>query len=91
MTSNVSHGQTLQKARPSTALKYSSSSFYNGTVEAFAPRGGNSELYCRSSLQHASLYKRPCLVIVLILVLLAIVPFTALLFLNTATMVTQLF
>ncbi|MPC60819.1 hypothetical protein E2C01_054876 [Portunus trituberculatus] len=60
------------------------------TVEAFAPRGGNSELYCRSSLQPVSLYKRLCLVIILILVLLAIVPFIALLSLNRATTVAQL-
>ncbi|MPC45898.1 hypothetical protein E2C01_039604 [Portunus trituberculatus] len=45
------------------------------TVEAFAPRGGNSEFYYWSSLQLESLYRRLCSVIVLILILLAIVPF----------------
>ncbi|MPC84135.1 hypothetical protein E2C01_078862 [Portunus trituberculatus] len=34
ISSQASHGQPLQK------------SFYSGTVEAFAPRGGNSEFYC---------------------------------------------
>ncbi|MPC51170.1 hypothetical protein E2C01_045009 [Portunus trituberculatus] len=67
-----------------------SSSFYNGTVEAFAPRGRNSELYSRSSLQPVSLNKRLCLVIVLILVLLAIVLFLELLSLNRVTTVAQL-
>ncbi|MPC88708.1 hypothetical protein E2C01_083627 [Portunus trituberculatus] len=51
ISSQASHGQPIQKVCPSTAPKYSSSSFYSGTVEAFAPRRGNSVLYCRSSLQ----------------------------------------
>ncbi|MPC42869.1 hypothetical protein E2C01_036500 [Portunus trituberculatus] len=86
--SQVSHGQTLQKSRPSTASK--SSSFYSGTVQAFAPSGGNSDLYYRSFLQPVSLYRRLYLVIAFILVLLAIVPFLTLLSLNRATMVAQL-
>ncbi|MPC77490.1 hypothetical protein E2C01_071945 [Portunus trituberculatus] len=39
LSSQISHGQP-QKARPPTAPKYSSSSFYSGTLEAFAPRVG---------------------------------------------------